>query len=267
MFRDISDSHEAACSTRAVDQRRSNAGASRAAHAVATSPAPPGRRRGRKRPSRRRARGRRQRPALTRRVFGGRSTAIRRDRRDVSRPGPDRDQDRLEAACAVFIGLPCMRGDSRTANRRTFAGHRPATRCSRPSTPLPRGGPDSEDLTRELNAPNMTNPARSYARLGGRFGRPVRVLLRVSPRWPAPRRPQPGVNPNTVGVQPLVAPFPWRLPRANRVRPREDGSYVDSVVRGTKAFTSSSGPRRGRSNWVTVLATTYNGVVPARFSW
>ncbi len=39
--------------------------------------------------------------------------------------------------------------------------------------------------------------------------------------------PPPGINPNTVGMQPLVAPFPVATPAPgeSRAAPREDGSF------------------------------------------
>lgn len=79
--------------------------------------------------------------------------------------------------------------------------------------------------------------------------------------------PPPGVNPNTVGMQPLVAPFPaaTAAPGESPLRRREDGSYdalpavrgnqkTFTIVERSAAWTLKPG--------LTVLATTYNGVVP-----
>ena len=76
-----------------------------------------------------------------------------------------------------------------------------------------------------------------------------------------------GVNPNTVGMQPLVAPFPAPSPAPgeSRVRRREDGSYeAIPVVRGTRKIfnlVERTAPWTLKPG-LTVLATTYNGVVP-----
>jgi ZIP family zinc transporter len=77
----------------------------------------------------------------------------------------------------------------------------------------------------------------------------------------------PGIDPNTVGMQPLVAPFPASSPAPgeSRVRRREDGSFeaiptvhgtqkIFNIVERTAPWTLKPG--------LTVLATTYNGVVP-----
>lgn len=77
----------------------------------------------------------------------------------------------------------------------------------------------------------------------------------------------PGISPTTVGMQPLAAPFPaaTAAPGESRTRRREDGSYeAIPVVRGTqKTFTlvERSAPWTLKPG-LTVLATTYNGVVP-----
>jgi zinc transporter, ZIP family len=76
-----------------------------------------------------------------------------------------------------------------------------------------------------------------------------------------------GVNPNTIGMQPLVAPFPVSTPAPGEspVRPREDGSVeAIPVVHGNqKTFNlvERTAPWTLKPG-LTVLATTYNGVVP-----
>jgi zinc transporter, ZIP family len=83
----------------------------------------------------------------------------------------------------------------------------------------------------------------------------------------ADNAPPPGINPATVGMQPLVAPFPLATPAPgeSRVRPREDGLVqAIPVAHGIqKTFNIVERP----APWtlkpgLTVLATTYNGVVP-----
>ena len=76
-----------------------------------------------------------------------------------------------------------------------------------------------------------------------------------------------GVNPRSVGLQPLAAPFPvvTPAPGESRLRRREDGSY-DAVPdeRGTqKTFhlVERAAPWTLQPG-LTVLANTYNGVVP-----
>jgi zinc transporter, ZIP family len=79
--------------------------------------------------------------------------------------------------------------------------------------------------------------------------------------------PPPGINPTTVGMQPLVAPFPaaTAAPGESPLRRREDGSFdAIPVVHGNqKTFTlvERSAPWTLKPG-LTVLATTYNGVVP-----
>src|ERR1700679_159735 len=79
--------------------------------------------------------------------------------------------------------------------------------------------------------------------------------------------PPPGINPNSVGMQPLVAPIPTATaaPGESPLRPREDGSFdAIPVVHGNqKTFTlvERSAPWTLKPG-LTVLATTYNGVVP-----
>ncbi|HEY5348887.1 MAG TPA: multicopper oxidase domain-containing protein [Candidatus Lustribacter sp.] len=83
----------------------------------------------------------------------------------------------------------------------------------------------------------------------------------------ADEMPPPGVNPTTVGMQPLVAPFPQATPAPgeSRVRPREDGLFqaipvthgnekTFNIVERSTPWTLKPG--------LTVLATSYNGVVP-----
>ncbi len=76
-----------------------------------------------------------------------------------------------------------------------------------------------------------------------------------------------GVSPNTIGMQPLVAPFPaaTAAPGESPVRPREDGSVeAIPIVRGNqKTFNivERTAPWALKPG-LTVLATTYNGVVP-----
>lgn len=76
-----------------------------------------------------------------------------------------------------------------------------------------------------------------------------------------------GVSPATLGLQPLQSPFPAATPAAgeSKLTPREDGAF-SAVARAnghTKAFTIVERP----APWtlkpnMTVLANTYNGVVP-----
>jgi FtsP/CotA-like multicopper oxidase with cupredoxin domain len=79
--------------------------------------------------------------------------------------------------------------------------------------------------------------------------------------------PAPGINPNSVGMQPLVAPLPVATPAPgeSRLRRREDGSFdAIPVVHGTqKTFdlVERTAPWTLRPG-LTVLATSYNGVVP-----
>jgi len=79
--------------------------------------------------------------------------------------------------------------------------------------------------------------------------------------------PPAGINPATVGMQPLVAPFPvaTAAPGESPLRPREDGSYeAIPVVHGTqKTFNlvERAAPWTLKPG-LTVLATTYNGVAP-----
>ena len=79
--------------------------------------------------------------------------------------------------------------------------------------------------------------------------------------------PPPGINPSTVGMQPLVAPFPaaTAAPGESPLRRREDGSFdAIPVVRGnqkTFSIVERSAPWTLKPG-LTVLATSYNGVVP-----
>ena len=93
-------------------------------------------------------------------------------------------------------------------------------------------------------------------------------LLRASAAFAsADDAPPAGVNPNTVGMQPLVAPFPVATPAPgeSRLRAREDGSFeAVPIVRGTQktfALVERTAPWTIKPG-LTVLATSYNGVVP-----
>lgn len=77
----------------------------------------------------------------------------------------------------------------------------------------------------------------------------------------------PGVNPATVGMQPLVPPLPLATPAPgeSRLKKREDGTYaaIPAVSGTTKTFdlVERAAPWTLKPQ-LTVLANTYNGVVP-----
>jgi ZIP family zinc transporter len=94
------------------------------------------------------------------------------------------------------------------------------------------------------------------------------LLTHATAAYPdADEGPPPGINPATIGMQPLVAPIPavTPAPGESRLRRREDGSFdAIAAVRGTqKTFhlVERTAPWTLKPG-LTVLASTYNGVVP-----